>query len=79
MKFWASGEETTGIGYEMTVLRTIVLLAGVVSALLFPIFFGHALSTHETTPIVLGALGLVVGSLLIFVSTRIPDPSDHGH
>lgn len=63
----------------MTVLRHIVLLAGVVSALLFPIFVGHALSTHESAPVFLGTIGLLVGSALIFLSTRMPDPADRSH
>jgi hypothetical protein len=71
--------ELRKVEYEMAVLRILVLLAGVVSTLLFPIFLGHALSTHGTTPILLGTIGLLVGAAFIFVSTRMPDPSDHGH
>lgn len=64
----------------MPVLRIIVLLAGVVSALLFPIFVGHSFSSHETGPVVFGTIGLVVGAVLIFISTKIPDPTGHhGH
>lgn len=54
-------------------VRLIVLLAGVVSVLLFPILFGHALSTHETGPVVTGVIALVLGIAMILVSTRIPD------
>ena len=71
--------ELRKVEYEMSVLRILVLLAGVVSTLLFPIFLGHALSTHGTTPILLGTIGLLVGAAFIFVSTRMPDPSDRVH
>ncbi|MGH7503022.1 MAG: hypothetical protein ACREL7_14950 [Longimicrobiales bacterium] len=63
----------------MAVLRSVVLLAGAVSSLLFPVFFGHALSTHGTGPIIAGAIALVAGSGLIFLSTRMPGGTGHGH
>ena len=63
----------------MTALRIFVLLGGVVSTLVFPIFFGHALSTHESGPILFGGIGLLVGAVLIFISTRLPDSAGHGH
>ena len=63
----------------MAVLRIVVLLAGVVCAILFPLFFGHALSTHESRPIVIGGAALVLGAALIFLSTRIVEKTPSGH
>jgi hypothetical protein len=63
----------------MTALRILVLLAGVVSTLLFPVFVGHALSTHESGPVLYGGIGLLLGAVLIFVSARLPDSAGNGH
>jgi hypothetical protein len=39
----------------MSVIRSLLMLATVVSAILVPLFIGHALAVHESGPLV-GAL-----------------------
>ena len=51
----------------MGVIRSILLLAGVVSSVAFAYFVGHALSTGHGKPVIVGAIVLGVGLLLLTV------------
>ncbi|MCI0434660.1 MAG: hypothetical protein L0271_13620 [Gemmatimonadetes bacterium] len=57
----------------MTLMRTAMLLAGVVSSVQFPILVGHALSRHESGPLVTGVVLLGVGIILVAIAIRLPD------
>jgi hypothetical protein len=54
----------------MTPIRSILLLAGVAASVSFAIFAGHALSTHETGPVAIGAGFLGAGIVLLTVYAR---------
>lgn len=54
----------------MTPIRSILLLAGVASCVSFAIFAGHALSTHESGPVLIGTGFLAAGAILLAVYTR---------
>jgi hypothetical protein len=60
----------------MPVLRTIVLLAGVVCSVLFPILFGHGLSVGGGRVILYASAFLIVGAALIGVAARMPAAGD---
>lgn len=45
-------------------VRTLLVLPTVVCAVLVPIFLGHALSTHDTTPVILAGAFLALALLL---------------
>jgi len=46
----------------MGFFRSIMLLTGATLCVLFAYFIGHALSAHETRPVVIGVGLLVVGA-----------------
>jgi hypothetical protein len=54
----------------MTPIRSILLLAGVASSVSFAVFAGHALSTHESGPVLIGAGFLVAGIVLLTLYSR---------
>ncbi len=54
----------------MTVFRSILILAAAVALILVPYAFGHALSNHHTTPVILGAGALVLAVVLSLALTR---------
>ena len=54
----------------MSLIRSILVLGTVVSAVLVPLFIGHALASHENVWIVYGLIMLVVAAVLGFVVTR---------
>jgi hypothetical protein len=55
----------------MSLLRTIILLASVVSAVLAALFFGHGISTREAAAFLTGAFFLLTCMILIFLQVRI--------
>lgn len=54
----------------MTLIRSIMLIAGVAACVSFAIFAGHALSTHHMEPVYIGLIALVAGAALLFVYNR---------
>jgi len=66
-------------GNSVNVLRNLILLTGVVSVVQFPIFVGHALSTHESGPLITAVVLLVVGIALLATALRLPDRQAEGH
>jgi ABC-type uncharacterized transport system permease subunit len=54
----------------MGFFRSILLLTGVTLCVLFAYFFGHALSAHETRPVIIGVGLLVVGAGILAVLSR---------
>ncbi|MBR9990129.1 MAG: hypothetical protein KFH98_10255 [Gemmatimonadetes bacterium] len=49
----------------MGFIRSIILLIGVCLCLAFAFFFGHALSTHETSTFVWGTVLLLAGAAVL--------------
>ncbi len=60
-------------------MRSVVLLAGVIAAILCPVFIGHAFSTHESGPVVWGLIMAGVGAILLAVGMCLPVPQSGGH
>ena len=54
----------------MTFLRSILILLTAVVATGVPYAFGHALSNHHTTPVIVGAACLLLTLAFGFVLTR---------
>ena len=54
----------------MTFFRSILILIAAVLAIGVPYAFGHALSNHHLTPVIVGAGCLVLTVALSFVLTR---------
>ena len=63
----------------MNVLRTLILLAGVIGVVQFPILLGHALSAHESRPVLAAGVLIVVGIVLLAAAMRFPDRRAGGH
>jgi hypothetical protein len=53
-------------------VRSVLLLAGVACAIAFALFIGHAISTHEGRPVLVGF------ALAIYTRTG-RTPATHGH
>jgi len=49
----------------MSVIRSILLLAGVVSSVAFAYFFGHGLSVGNGKPFILAVAALALGVVLL--------------
>jgi hypothetical protein len=60
----------------VTLIRSIMLMAGVAACVSFAIFAGHALSTHHLEPVYLGLAVFAVGALLLFAFNRTGRDSD---
>jgi hypothetical protein len=54
----------------VTLIRSIMLMAGVAACVSFAIFAGHALSTHHLKPVYLGLVVFAVGAVLLFAYNR---------
>jgi ABC-type uncharacterized transport system permease subunit len=54
----------------MRFFRSILLLTGVTLCVLFAYFFGHALSTHEIRPVIIGTGLLVLGAGILAALSR---------
>lgn len=54
----------------MTVIRSLLILLTSVLFILVPYSWGHALSNHHRTPVLVGAGALVVAITLIFLLSR---------
>jgi len=54
----------------MNPIRSVLLLAGVACCVSFAVFAGHALSTHESKPVLIGAGFLALGAVLLLVFDR---------
>ncbi|MHB1168810.1 MAG: hypothetical protein ACYC28_05960 [Longimicrobiales bacterium] len=54
----------------MTFFRSLLMLAGAISLLLTPYSFGHAISNHNTKPVIVGLIALTVLLALTFFLTR---------
>ena len=54
----------------MTFFRSILILITAVLAMGAPYAWGHALSNHHVTPVIVGAVCLVLTIALSFVLTR---------
>ena len=54
----------------MSFFRSIVLIASVVLAVAFALFFGYGLSTGHTMPFILGAAFLAASVALVFLQSR---------
>jgi hypothetical protein len=54
----------------LTFARSILLLAGIACTLAFVVFVGHALSTHESRPVLLGSALLGIGVVLLVIYAR---------
>jgi hypothetical protein len=66
----------------MGVIRSILLLAGVVCSVVFAYFVGHALSVGGSKPYVMAAVLLAVGVILLTIYHRTspadaPGGADH--
>lgn len=56
----------------MDVIRTILTLGTVVTAVLVPVFVGHALAVHQTRPVLYALVLAVIAVGLGVVITRRP-------
>lgn len=54
----------------MSFIRSILLVTGVTLCVLFAYFFGHALSAHDTRPILIGGALLAVGAAILAALSR---------
>jgi hypothetical protein len=58
-------------GGILSVVRVILLLAGAVFAVFFPVAVGHGLAAHTTKPMIVGAVSLVIGAVLMLALRRL--------
>lgn len=54
----------------MTFVRSILILITSILLILVPYSWGHALSNHHRTPVIVGIGALVLACALIFLLTR---------
>ncbi|HEX6308604.1 MAG TPA: hypothetical protein VFZ69_10480 [Longimicrobiales bacterium] len=54
----------------MGFFRSILLLAGVCLCVVFAYFLGHALSVHDTRPVLFGAGLLLAGAAILAALSR---------
>ncbi len=63
----------------MTFLRSILVLITSIVLILVPYAWGHALSNHHSTPVVVGAGAAVLTLAFAFVLTRRRSDADRPH
>lgn len=65
----------------MNFVQSVLLLAGLTSGILVPIFVGHALSTHHNEYYLYGGIALVVAAVILWIHAKtapeVPESSAH--